>query len=77
MPDKYILGGILLLVIFIYANALHNDILFFDDNEYFFNYPEIAHLTWKSIQLFFTNYYVIMYQPLPVLSLRLTTILQG
>lgn len=40
----------------------------FDDNEYFSNYHETTHLTWKSIWDFFSHYYVIMYQPLPVMS---------
>lgn len=69
LSSKYILGGILLLALIIYYNGLHNDILTFDDNDYFNNYPEITKLNWASVKMFFTNYYLIMYQPLPVLTL--------
>ncbi|MEO5571181.1 MAG: tetratricopeptide repeat protein [Bacteroidia bacterium] len=68
LHPNYFLAGIIILVAFIYSNALHGNILTFDDNEYFSNYPEVTHLAWKSIKGFFTNYYVIMYQPLPVMS---------
>ncbi len=67
----FLLGGIILLTLGIYANAINNSILTFDDNEYFQNYPEVVNLSWDSIVKYFTNYYVIMYQPLPVLSFAL------
>ncbi len=65
------LGGIVLLALGLYANGLHNDILTFDDNEYFQNYPEITHFSWKSVQQYFSGYYVIMYQPIPVFAFAL------
>ncbi len=68
LSPTYLIAAILLLVVIIYSNALHNDILTFDDNDYF-NYPEIIHLSWVNIKTFFTHYYLIMYQPLPVLTL--------
>ncbi|MEP7170481.1 MAG: hypothetical protein ABI855_14020, partial [Bacteroidota bacterium] len=68
LSPNYFLAGILIIVAFLYSNALHGDILTFDDNEYFSNYPEVTHLAWKNVKEFFTHYYVIMYQPLPVLS---------
>ncbi len=64
----WLLSGIVLLTAALYSNALHNEILTFDDNEYFQNYPEILNLTWSGIKKYFTGYYVIMYQPLPVLT---------
>ena len=67
----YFLAAILVLVFCIYSNSLRNGILTFDDNEYFTKYPEVLHLSWKSICTYFTHYYVIMYQPLPVLSFAL------
>jgi len=73
----YALFGIILLVIAIYFNGLHNQILTFDDNEYFQNYPEILNLSWKSIIKYFSNYYVIMYQPLPVLTFALNYYFTG
>ncbi|MBL0074037.1 MAG: hypothetical protein IPP34_20450 [Bacteroidetes bacterium] len=62
------LAGIVLLVFVLYGNSLRNDILTFDDNEYFQNYPEVLTLSWESVKTYFTSYYVIMYQPLPVLT---------
>ncbi len=69
LNPKYLLGGIMILVLVIYSNALHNDILTFDDNDYFNNYPEVINFSWASIKTYFTHYYLIMYQPLPVLTL--------
>jgi len=44
----------------------------FDDNEYFENYPEIVELSFENVGKYFTNYYVLMYHPLPILSFALT-----
>ncbi|MBL0341739.1 MAG: hypothetical protein IPP71_12840 [Bacteroidetes bacterium] len=46
----FFLVGILVLVLGLYANALKNDILTFDDNEYFQNYPEITNFSWESVK---------------------------
>ena len=67
----YFLIGILILVLGLYANSLKNDILTFDDNEYFQNYPEITNFSWESVKKYFSNYYVLMYQPLPVVTFAL------
>lgn len=63
-----LLFALLVITFLLYANSLHYELLNFDDNEYFTNYPEITHLSWQSIQSYFTHYYVIMYQPLVVLT---------
>ncbi len=68
---NYLLGGIVVLTCFLYYNCLHNDLLNFDDLEYFNSYPEVRNLSWEGIKKIFTGYYVIMYQPLPVLSFAL------
>jgi len=73
----FLLAGILLLTLGIYSNGINNGILTFDDNEYFQNYPEVLNFSWDSIVKYFTNYYVIMYQPLPVLSFALNYHLTG
>ncbi|KTD70028.1 TPR repeat-containing protein YrrB [Legionella steelei] len=59
--------GLFIITVFIYANALENGLLNFDDNEYF-TYPEITQLSWHNLKLYFSHYYLIMYQPIPVLS---------
>ena len=69
---EWLLLLILLLTVFAYSNTLNNEILNFDDNEYFTNYPEILHLSLKSIKAYFSNYYVLMYQPIPILTFALT-----
>ncbi len=66
-----LLAAILFGTFLMYSGSLNNAILTFDDNEYFQNYPEVTNLSWESIGMYFTNYYVIMYQPLPVLSFAL------
>lgn len=68
ISSALILSGIVLFVLLLYSNSLHNAILTFDDNEYFNDYPEIRSLSWHSVVKYFSGYYVIMYQPLPVLS---------
>ncbi len=62
------IGGLLLLTAFLYSNSFQNPILPFDDNEYFSDYPEVLTLSWASVKAYFSNYYVLMYQPIPVLS---------
>ena len=64
--------ALLIVTCLLYSNSLHYEILDFDDNEYFANYPEITHLSWNSIRAYFTHYYLIMYQPLAVLSFAIT-----
>jgi Flp pilus assembly protein TadD len=72
---KFVVPGMLLLIILfafaVFSNCLHNDILNFDDVEYFQNYPEVLSLTSANILKYFTSYYVIMYQPIPVLTFAL------
>jgi Flp pilus assembly protein TadD len=74
---NFILIGIALLTAFLYSNCLHNDILNFDDNEYFAMYPEVVNLSWLSLKKIFTSYYLIMYQPLPVLSFAINYFFTG
>ncbi len=63
-----ILLVILVLTTLVYSASLHYAILSFDDVDYFFNYPDILHLSWTNIRGYFSGYYLLMYQPLPVLS---------
>lgn len=72
-----VLIGIMLLTAFLYSNGLHNDILNFDDSEYFSMYPEVVNLSWLSVKKIFSSYYLIMYQPLPVLSFALNYYFTG
>lgn len=65
--DKFLII-IMLLAFAVYIKCLSFDILNFDDNEYFSDYPEINNLSLSSIIKYFSNYYVLMYQPLPILS---------
>lgn len=62
---------ILLLTGFAYSNSLHNAILNFDDIEYFTMYPEVLQLSWKNMVTYFSKHYVLMYQPLPILTFAL------
>lgn len=62
----YLIAGLIITGL-IYSNALQHALLNFDDNEYF-AYPEIRQLTWHNLKLYFSHYYLIMYQPIPVLS---------
>lgn len=73
----YLLLAIILYVTGLYAGGLHGDLLTFDDNEYFENYPEVLSLSWESVKTYFTSYYVIMYQPLPVLTFAVNYALSG
>ena len=68
---------ILVLTAGIYSNSLNNDILYFDDNEYFEDYPEITNLNFENVGMYFTNYYVLMYHPLPMLTLAINYNLSG
>ncbi|HLO69520.1 MAG TPA: tetratricopeptide repeat protein [Flavipsychrobacter sp.] len=52
----------------VYSGCLNNAILNFDDLEYYNMYPEVIDLSWASVKKIFTSYYLIMYQPLPVLT---------
>lgn len=72
-----ILSGIVVYVLVLYSNSLHNAILTFDDNEYFNDYPEVRSLSWPSVLKYFSGYYVIMYQPLPVLSFAINYYFTG
>ncbi len=72
-----LLIGIMLVTAFLYSNCLHNDILNFDDIEYFNMYPEVVQLSWLSIKKIFTSYYLIMYQPLPVLTFAINFYFTG
>jgi tetratricopeptide (TPR) repeat protein len=58
----------LLATVAVYMSSMKSDILNFDDNEYFSNYPEIFSFNLQSIKAYFSNYYVMMYQPLPVMT---------
>jgi len=66
-----LLAGILIFTFFLYSNSLENDLLHFDDTEYFSVHSDITHLTWQSIKTFFSSYYLLMYQPIPVLTFAL------
>lgn len=52
----------------VYSGCLNNAILNFDDLEYYNMYPEVINLSFASVKKIFTSYYLIMYQPLPVLT---------
>jgi tetratricopeptide (TPR) repeat protein len=73
----FFLAGIIILTFFLYRNSLTNEILHFDDTEYFSTHPEITHLSWQGIKTFFSSYYLIMYQPLPVLTFSLNYYFTG
>lgn len=71
------LVAIALLSLWVFSSNFNGEILNFDDNEYFENYPEITHLSFENIGKYFTRHYVIMYHPLPVLSFALQYQLSG
>ncbi len=60
-----------ILTTIIYTGMLKYPILSNDDVDYFTKYPEILNLTFKSVGQYFSSYYVMMYQPLPVLTFAL------
>lgn len=65
---------LLILCIFttiIYSGMLNYPVLIKDDVDYFTLYPEVLNLSWKSIYQYFSSYYVLMYQPIPVLTFAL------
>ncbi|OQA00845.1 MAG: lipoprotein NlpI [Bacteroidetes bacterium ADurb.Bin408] len=66
------LALIIVLTLVAYSNSFKNEFLNFDDNEYFSNYPEILHFNASAVIQYFSNYYVLMYQPLPILTFALT-----
>lgn len=59
--------AIFALTIVLYSGAIKNELLTFDDNDYF-AYEEVRELSWDGVADIFSSYYLIMYQPLPVLS---------
>lgn len=61
----------------VYSNCLNNAILNFDDLEYFNMYPEVINLSLASVKKIFTSYYLIMYQPLPVLTFAINYAMTG
>lgn len=63
---------LLIATVFVFIKGMSYDLLNFDDNEYFDSYPEILNLSFESIKKYFSSYYVLMYQPLPILSFALT-----
>ncbi|MBS1771561.1 MAG: tetratricopeptide repeat protein [Bacteroidetes bacterium] len=72
-PEKkfnyyYLLGGIVILTFLLYTNCLNNELLNFDDYDYFNLTPEVRDLSWATVKKIFSSYYLIMYQPLPVLT---------
>jgi len=75
--QKYFLWGIFALTFIIYSAGLKHDLLNFDDTDYFSKYPEVTDLSWESIGKYFTSYYVIMYQPLPVLTFAINYFISG
>ena len=74
---KLALAIILAISLLSYSNSFNNELLNFDDNEYFENYPEIVNLSWQSVQKYFSNYYVLMYHPLPILSFAIQYHISG
>lgn len=68
-PSKHSFLWITLgLTFLLYLRALDSAILNFDDNEYFSNYPEILNLSFSNVVKYFSGYYVLMYQPIPVFT---------
>lgn len=65
--DKFLIFTLCLTLI-LFIRSVGFDILNFDDNEYFNDYPEIKKFSLSNLIAYFTRYYVLMYQPLPVLS---------
>lgn len=59
----------LVLGLLAHGNGLQGELLRFDDNQYFEDYPEILELNWNNVWRYFSSHYVIMYHPLPILSM--------
>jgi len=72
VKPEWLLLLILVLTVFAYSNSFNHEILNFDDNEYFANYPEVINFNFANIKAYFSNYYVLMYQPIPILTFALT-----
>ena len=65
----YILAGIIVLTIIVYAKSIHNGFISgWDDREQIINNPGIKALSADNIIKFFSSYYTGMYQPLTSLS---------
>jgi protein O-mannosyl-transferase len=75
--EKIWLTLILIFVTLVYSNSFRNSILNFDDVEYFTLYPEVLKLNWENLILYFSKHYVLMYQPLPVLTFAINNALTG
>lgn len=75
--EKILLPVILVIVAIAYSNSLRNGILNFDDIEYFTNYPEVLKLSWSNITTYFSKHYVLMYQPLPILTFAINEAYSG
>jgi protein O-mannosyl-transferase len=71
IPDFIILGTILIFTFLLYSNSFRNELLHFDDTEYFSRQGDITQLSWHSIMHYFSDYYLLMYQPLPILTFAL------
>lgn len=67
-PWHWVLG-VSLVTLLVFRTAASYSLLNFDDDMYFNSYPEIVNLSAASIVKYFQNYYLLMYQPLPVLSM--------
>lgn len=62
------LSAICVVSIIAFSSNFKGEILTFDDNQYFEEYPDIVDLKWENVKRYFTEKYVIMYHPLPILS---------
>lgn len=71
------LFAILLVTLMVYSNSVENEVLNFDDNQYFEDFPEIRELTVENIGKYFTQHYVLMYHPLPILSFAINYSFSG
>jgi len=79
-PSRYyflLLVLILAVTSLVYSGSMKYPVLNFDDIDYFHNYPEITMLNWHNTVLYFTRHYLLVYQPLPVLSFALNYYLTG
>jgi tetratricopeptide (TPR) repeat protein len=65
---KLWLLAVCVISIIAFSSNFKGEILTFDDNQYFEDYPDIVDLKWENVKRYFTEKYVIMYHPLPILS---------
>lgn len=72
MNPFWLLIPVLIVTFLVYSNSFNNEMLNFDDNEYFADYPEVVNYNASHIKTYFSNYYVLMYQPLPIWSFAVT-----